>query len=504
MNNFLKHIPGFRSDKKWKKIIAILYYLFSLLMLTEGVGLFLFLIGIPFFIFSIGDVFKAKKNNKPVKAAAIGVIISLLVTSVGFAMIEPTKTDVTENEKPIVKEAEKEEPKEVEEPEEPKEPEKEPLKEIRDLKVHFIDVGQGDSILIQLPNGETALIDAGSKDSGELVVEYLKKQEVKEIDYLIASHPHKKHIGGLPEVIKSFDVNNIYIPDISRDTEDYKKLLSAIKEKDLDKNITKAEDTLIDLDGLSFTALAPDENIDDDDLNNHSIVLKLTYKNNSFLFTGNAEAKSEQSIIDNDYDLRSSVLKVAHYGSNTSTTDQFLEKIKPNHAIISVNSDNKYGYPNKAVIDKLTNSNAKIHRTDEKGTIVFTSNGTELKVEFKKTKQAKKENAPPKQKTEKPKETTKETKQNVSQSSQTQTSKKKSSQSSSSGSNKSGGGGSGNTASKPKPPETDNVAEVYITETGGKYHTGGCRYLKKSKIPISLQKAKSQGYEPCGVCHPPH
>ncbi len=513
MKDFLKYIPGFRSDKRWKKVIAVIYYLFSLLMLVAEIGLSLFLLGMPFLIFSIVDLFKSKKQNKPIKTAAIGLVISLLVTSVGFAMIEPVETDVGKDE-PVVEEVEdepeeiEEEIEEPEEPEEPKKPEKETFEEKRDLKVHFIDVGQGDSVLIQLPNGETALIDAGTKDKNNLVVDYLKKNKIEKIDYLIATHPHEDHIGGLPKVIKTFNIGNIYMPEVTHTTNAFEDLILAIQDKGKEIDIVTAGDTLIDLDGLTFTAFAPEENLSDDNLNNHSIVLKLTYKNNSFLFTGDAESGPEQSMIGKDYDLKSSVLKVAHHGSDTSTTDQFLKKVKPNHAVISVGSNNKYGHPDQTILDRLNNIGAKIYRTDENGTIVFTSNGSQLTVKLKKTTQAKKENAPPKQKAEKPKKTKEETKQNVSQSSQTEQNQSTKSKSGGSGGGNKGGGGSGNKA--PKPPETnpEPITSSYLGNSNTKkFHVASCGHAKRiashNRVNFnSREEAANSGYVPCKVCKP--
>lgn len=496
MKNFFKHIPGFRSDRTWKKVIAILYYIFSFAMLLSGdIGLFISFLGIPFLTFSLVDLTKAKKNNKPMKAAATTLIISLIATSVGFAMIEPEENDVAEKETPAAVEKVEEKTEEIktkpEKPKEPEKPKKEQFEKVRDLKVHYIDVGQGDSILVQLPNGETALIDGGPESSSQTVVNYLKEQNVEKIDYLVATHPHEDHIGGLPIVIQNFEIGNIYMPDKTHTTKTFENLILAIQNKGIKFKTPIAGDMLLDKEGLNLTVLAPETNINEDNLNNYSIVLKLNYKDNSFLFTGDAETESEQNMLNGSYDLKSDVLKVGHHGSYSSTTNEFLEKINPEYAIISCGVENKYGYPHQAIIDKLEAKGIQIYRTDKDGTIIIAVDNEEIKIDFKKTAEPNKENAPPK-----------EEKQSSYKNSQPNQSVNSNGESNKNSSN-SGNTSSNGAVSKPKPPATDGVEEVYITNTGSKYHRGNCRHLKKSKIPISLKKAKSQGFTPCKVCGPP-
>lgn len=503
MNNFLSNIPGFRSNKAWKKVIACIYYLITFMTLFTEKGMFLFFIAAPFFIFSIVDLFKAKKNKKPMRVAAMTLAASLIFMSVGIASTDTSNTkQAVEKETTTTEEVKKEEPKQ----EEPEEPKSKAFEKVRDLKVHYIDVGQGDSILVQLPNGETALIDGGSGSSSDTVIGYLKEQEVEKIDYLIATHPHEDHIGGLPEVIKNFEVGNIYMPNKTHNTEAFESFLLAIQDKGMKFKTPVAGDKFIDKEGLSLEVLAPEKDTtSSDNLNNYSIVLKLAYEDNSFLFTGDAEAESEQIMLNNNYDLAADVLKIGHHGSDTSTTEQFLERVDPRYAIVSAGQDNQYGHPSQSIMDRLTSKITNVYRTDENGTIVITSDGERLKIDFEKSAELKKENAPPEKEEQSTEEIKKETTQDNSQTVESNTQ----SNSSSNGNTGSGGGNSSNqentgssgSVSKPAPPATDGVEEVYITNTGKKYHRGGCRYLKKSKIPISLEKAKGQGYGPCSVCH---
>lgn len=492
MKEFINYIPGFRSNKIWKKIIATIYYFIALLGLFDGIGMFLFLLGMPFIVFSIADVFKSRKANKPSKTAILTLIISLVVTSIGFAMIEPAETNTADKEEPAaVEEVSEDEPKKVKEvekePEEPEEPKKETFQKARDLKVHYIDVGQGDSILIQLPNGQTMLIDGGPGKHAQIVIDYLKEEKVEKIDYLVATHPHEDHIGGLPSVVNSFDIDKIYMPNKTHTTKAFEDLLLAIQNKDKKITIAKAGDLILDKEGLSVEILAPEENLNDDNLNNNSIVLKLVYENNSFLFTGDIEAAIEQSIVNKGYNIKSDVLKIAHHGSNTSTANEFLNKANPKYAVITCGKGNQYDHPHQATIDKLEAKNIEIYRTDLDGIIIATSDGE--KITFEKKASTVKENAPPKTNSAQRKETT--------QKKSTQSDNKQSSAPTTSPSKES------SQKSEPKPPITDNVEEVYITNTGSKYHRGSCGSLSKSKIPISLKEAKNQGYEPCKRCSPP-
>lgn len=334
--------------------------------------------------------------------------------------------------------------------------------ESTNLKVHYIDVGQGDSILVQLPNGQTSLIDGGPGNSSKTVVNYLKKQNVKKIDYLVVTHPHEDHIGGLPEVIKSFDIGKIYMPEVTHTTKAFENLLLAIKNKDKKITITKAGDVLIDEKNIKYEALAPNSD-SYDNLNNYSIVLKLKYKNNAFLFMGDAEKPSEDEILAAGYDIKADVIKVGHHGSNSSSGGKFITNVSPKHAVVSCGKGNSYGHPHKETVNRFTGNNIKLYRTDKDGTIVFTSDGDKITVIKLGTQQKSNNNKNSSPTKSAPSKTTKKA---------------------------------------PTGSTSNKEVTVYVTNTGSKYHRSGCRYLKKSKIPIKLSEAKSQGYTPCKVCKP--
>lgn len=309
------------------------------------------------------------------------------------------------------------------------------------LTVHYLDVGQADSILIQTPSGKSMLIDAGNNEDSNTILSYVKKLKIKTIDVLIGTHPHEDHIGSMDDVIKTFSIGKIYMPKASTTTKTFKDLLTSIKNKGLKVTTAAAGLNINDLDPLLKISMLAPNNSTYEDLNNYSAVIKIVYGTTSFLFTGDAEDISEKEMIDKKYNLKANVLKVGHHGSKYSTSAAFLKAVSPQYAVISVGKDNDYGHPAQATIDRLNASKIQIYRTDLLGTIIETSDGKNITLN---------KNA---------------------------------------------------TVIKPQAPPSDTI--VYITKTGEKYHKDGCRYLAKSKISIKLKDAKSRGYTPCSICKPP-
>ena len=241
------------------------------------------------------------------------------------------------------------------------------------LSIHTIDVGQGDSILIQTPNNKNILIDGGDENSFHIVSNYLKRQKVKTIDYLIATHFDSAHIGGLDNIIEKFKVSNLYGPSYEYDSLSYQNLINSCLNKNLNLKYL-CEGYFINIeDNINLNVLSPSYIDDENNLN--SIVFKLDYKNKSFLFTGDAEATNEISLI-NKYNLNDvDFLKVGHHGSNSSTTSEFIEEISPDVAVISCGYKNKYGHPHNKTLDTLDKNNVLTYRTDLLGDIVFYSDG---------------------------------------------------------------------------------------------------------------------------------
>jgi len=241
------------------------------------------------------------------------------------------------------------------------------------LKIHYIDVGQGDSELIQV-NGKNILIDAGTSDKRSL--EYLKSIGITRLDYVIATHPHEDHIGSMDDVIINYDIGDFYAPKVTTTTKTYENMINALKSKDLKINVPKVGEK-INIGNLVLTFLAPNSS-KYDDLNNYSIVIKLEYGKTSFIFMGDAEGVSENEILAKQLDIQADVLKVGHHGSHSSTTQAFIDKVNPKYAVISCEKGNDYGHPHKETIDNLNNKNIKVFRTDMQGTIIATSNGENI------------------------------------------------------------------------------------------------------------------------------
>ena len=225
-----------------------------------------------------------------------------------------------------------------------------------DLVVHYIDVGQADSILIQLPNGQTMLIDGGESNNASSILSYMRSLNITTIDYLIATHPHSDHIGGLPTIIDSIDIGSVYMPRVSHTTQTFERLLTAIQNKGLQIDTAKAGVDILSEPDLQISIVAP-VNETYSELNDYSAVIMITYSNNTFLFMGDAEVLSESHIT---ADVSADVLKVGHHGSDTSTSAVFLQKVSPDYAVISVGSGNSYGHPSDSTLSRLNDAGIKI------------------------------------------------------------------------------------------------------------------------------------------------
>lgn len=245
-----------------------------------------------------------------------------------------------------------------------------------DLVVSYLDVGQADSILIE-NNGEVMLIDAGNNEDGKLLVKYFEQNGIENFKYVVGTHPHEDHIGGMDDIINNFEIGTIYIPDAITTTRTFSDVLDAIEAKNMTYTVPKIGDK-ITLGEAEIQVLYTGTDISD--LNNTSIVLRLVFGDTSFLFTGDATDSTEEDILNSGLNIKADVLKVGHHGSKYSTTEEFLRKVNPKYAIISVGKNNSYKHPEDETLSKLENNKIEIHRTDLEGTVVVTSDGENINI----------------------------------------------------------------------------------------------------------------------------
>ncbi len=249
---------------------------------------------------------------------------------------------------------------------------------IKGLEVNIIDVGQGDSILIKTSNDKTILIDTGSREEKDKLYKFLNSKNIKNIDMLVGTHPHEDHIGNMASVIKDFNIGEVYMPKVTHTTKTFKNTINALKEKGLTIKTPKLSEKL-KFDDTDIEFFAPNS-ASYKDLNNYSIVMKLTHGKNSFLLTGDAEKESENEMISKGYNLKADALKLAHHGSSTSNTKKFVSAVNPKYSVASCGKNNEYNHPHKETIELLKSMNVPLIRTYEKGTVTFTSDGKEIKL----------------------------------------------------------------------------------------------------------------------------
>ena len=242
------------------------------------------------------------------------------------------------------------------------------------FEIHFLDVGQGDSALV-LCDGQAMLIDGGESNDSSLIYAYLKEHSISHLDYIVASHCHDDHIGGLPGALNYATVGKALCPVTDYDSEEFDAFKKYLNKQNATITVPNAGDTFA-LGSSSFEIIAPQSNSENH--NDNSIVLRFTYGDTSFLFTGDAEYTEENQILSSGRNISSTVLKVGHHGSLSSTSNSFLKKVSPNYAVISVGRDNAYGFPDQLVLDDLREANIKVIRTDMQGTIICKSNGKDV------------------------------------------------------------------------------------------------------------------------------
>jgi len=336
------------------------------------------------------------------------------------------------------------------------------------LTVHFIDVGQGDSELIQF-NNKNVLIDGGTQDAGPRVESYLRSHGVSSLNLVVATHPHEDHIGGLITTLNDIPIKQVLDSGQVHTTSTFENFLTLIDQTGIPYSTAERGQT-IDLDpSLKIEVLSPPATLFAGDLNQNSVVLKVTYNKVSFLLAGDAGFEAENSLLSSGYNLKCDILKVGHHGSSSSSCSAFLSRVKPTGSIIEVGAANAYGHPTSKTLSALKNIGSKVYRTDTNGNIVITTDGQSYSVSTGKQSWTMAGTAPK------------------------------------------------NTASAVSWPATAAASTTAATSSQGsfvgssksdKYHYTGCSAAKNIKSAnlvtfSSSADARAQGYVPCGKCHPP-
>ncbi len=261
----------------------------------------------------------------------------------------------------------------------------------KQLQIHMLDIGQGDSLLIITPEKKSILIDAGLVKAAPKVIEALEENNIENIDLVVASHPHADHIGGIPKVLDAVPAKKFLDSGQEHPTATYEKMLTKVKEKIGKLTIARAGQKFELDSGVKLEVLGPSEplleRVSGSIENANSVILMLTYGDFRMIFTGDSEDETEARLLEKGFNLKAQVLKVAHHGSQYATSDEFLKKVNPEAAIISCGEDNNYGHPAPPTLEKLKNDKVKVYRTDLQGQITVVSDGKnyQIKTEHKAT-----------------------------------------------------------------------------------------------------------------------
>lgn len=343
-----------------------------------------------------------------------------------------------------------------------------------ELKVHFLNVGQGLSVLVQ-SEGQTLIYDGGDRKTSSFVVSYLKEQQVESIDYLVSSHYDSDHMAGLIGCLKAFDVKNVISSDYVHDSQLYTSFVNAVEDKGLQMQHPSVG-TTFQFGSASFEILAP-SSINPSDSNNNSVAIKVTNGNNSIVLTGDAESPSEAAMCSSGIDLSCDVLVLGHHGSATATSWDFLQATIPEYAVVSCGTDNQYGHPDKDTMDKLQSMGIQVYRTDKQGTITVTSDGTNLTWSTEACNDYS------------PGDSNDKGTQQATQSQPTEEISQPETQPA--------------VEQTPVVANTGNENMVWVSETGSKYHRiNNCGRMNPNKaVQMSQADAEARGLEPCKKCY---
>ena len=251
------------------------------------------------------------------------------------------------------------------------------------VEISYLDVGQGDAAYIRV-NDKDILIDAGPRSDVDKLLKQLKEKNIDDFEIVIATHPHEDHIGGMVKVFENYKVESFYMPNATNTTKTFENMVKSVKNEGIKSQVIK-EGTFIDLgDGAKVEVYSPiSESYDD--FNNYSPIMKLTYGNNSFLFTGDAEVLEEKEVLAKySKELDADVIKFGHHGSSTSSSDEFIKAVSPTYGIISCGIDNSYGHPHRETLAIIEKYNIKPYRTDKNGEITISSDGNNINIKTEK------------------------------------------------------------------------------------------------------------------------
>lgn len=244
------------------------------------------------------------------------------------------------------------------------------------VKVHYIDIGQGDSILIEI-NEKNILIDAGEKEHASTIIAYLRTYDVEKLDLVFLTHPHEDHIGGMGEVLSEFEIGEFYMPNKELVTQSFMSMTAALDEKNTAINFLKGGMEFELGESIKLQILSPNKESYLNP-NNYSSLMRLVVGSNAFLFTGDAEEIVENEVIASGAELKSDVLKAPHHGSKTSSSEPFLEKVAPAYIVVTSGLGNDHNLPSPEILERYRNTGAKTLLTEEMGSIVFAANGKEV------------------------------------------------------------------------------------------------------------------------------
>lgn len=253
------------------------------------------------------------------------------------------------------------------------------------LTLEFLYVGQADCTLIRFPSGETMLVDGGNDADGDGIADYLLRRGIDRLDYVVGTHPHEDHIGGLDKIISRLSVGAVYAPELPDnlvpDTRNYADFLSAAQDSCCGVTYLSAGERLYTADALAVDCLSPDSRDVFSDLNNYSIVLRITYGEDAFLLMGDAEQTVEKILLREGCELQADLLKVGHHGSHSSSGGRFLRVVDPDYAVISCGVDNSYGFPHTETMDALAKEGAQVYVLSTVGSVTATSHGDGITVQ---------------------------------------------------------------------------------------------------------------------------